>query len=627
MNNAFRQNLLVSWHPVTDILNLSVSEVSATGGAAIDGVSLAEELWTHYSTEATKRFRRAFSDEILLASGLPFEIIENHLLVDIYRPSAFPALLAERLARPIAKQLLVLRRTQPAPLHCAVLLSPLMGAPETFLPLLERELRRELNHESTERTSGRFPGGRGGSFIKAWSGFLLGVTGTVLSLIRVAVSVRAGLPGKTSLPDHLFVLFGGKGNHTCHVQEWLAACARPSQNMGVLLLGNKSLGKEIMRDCSAAGIPVVPLIKIADVPRAILSLFHHWKHLSDLTHKAEQDLGVRCDFEFHARAAAWWLRGLLHEACVRELKFGNAANTLAIFGLIAHADTRYADQTLRTRGVKTVHWLHGIVEDSLHYRANSTACLCQNEADADLRARHGRYGACLVARSARGEFGNSKPATDKSVRRGALLVTNLIHPDNRFARTGAHAALRELLHVVAKHFAGTEVRTLTWRPHPRELETAQFPKFERLAESLGFEVDNAGSLAQQTGRHKHLISTFSGSIGDAAEAGTVPAVFAGLPYETDGHWGKLPDEIKFRTAEELGAVLERLADERSARQWQETLCAQYGRPVAMSKDIQAVWERIRGQPIDAGNGLGNPGKNAMRFTQAKVPDPETVIKL
>jgi hypothetical protein len=135
--------------------------------------------------------------------------------------------------------------------------------------------------------------------------------------------------------------------------------------------------------------------------------------------------------------------------------------------------------------------------------------------------------------------------------------------------------------MTAESFGSTGGTVLTWRPHPRESSVSDFRKFKRVAEQLGFQVDNTCLLADQVGSHRYVVTTFSGSIGEVAAAGKVPAIFAGLPYEIEGHWGLLSESLKFRTARELDSVLKHLADETWVSARRGELLIQYNQPRAV----------------------------------------------
>lgn len=597
MNNDSRKLILATWWPDENRLSLTCSDQLAPNAAArFDTTHPTEQLWAEFSAAVSKRFHHTYAETDLAATGLPREVVQLHLLVDIYRPNAFPALLAERLAQQIATRLW-LQRDAPTPaLECVVQLSSLAGPPERLLPLLELELRRHLQsgHSVAPRATARLTT-KTSAIFKSWLGAFAGLGVTALKLGHLAVRHTRRVSSRDVLPENLFVLFSGHGNHTRHIWRWLDSPAAPKHNAAVIVLGQTALEPEHLQRCAAAGIRVFHLLQLRDLPAAALKLFATWGKLSRLTDLAARDLGLQLGMGFHARAAAWWLRGWLHEATARRLRFANPGNTLAVFGLIAHADSRLADRALRQRGVKTVHWLHGIVEDSLHYQAHSTACLCQNPVDADLRAAHGSYTLCLTP-AVDLEAIPPDDGQESQPAQGTLVVTNLLHPENRFANAGAAESLRQLLELVAKHSPSTSPSRLTWRPHPRENSTPEFESFRQFAQQLGFTVDNHASLAGQVRQHRHVIATFSGSVGDVAAAGTVPAIFAGLPYETQGHWGRLPTELKFRTAAELATVLASLTNETNVARLRDQLCAQYNQPPPPPPSLRTALESLRAAP-------------------------------
>lgn len=567
---------------------LADGSTDADVSAAVDCGAVVVDLWSNYSRELTERFGRMFPPALLDRYGLPREVTEHHLLMELYRPHAFPLLLAEKLSSDFTARHTALPTTPSALTRESVLsLPPTAGDPHRLAALIESRLQAPTAI-------------RGGirdliSRVKASTGFAIGVTaaclgGLDLNLAFRTSKVRGGPP---TLAGNLFVAFAGDGAHTRHIWEEVHKTPEGTAPPMVLVLGHKRLEKRFRLRVEETGGRVIHLMSARDLGASIAALGHSWHHLMRLHRSGERDLGINLQLGFYVRAGVWFLRGMMHDRFLRRSVMAQPRGTVAVFGLIAHADSRLADFALRQRGAKTVHWLHGMVEDALHYRANSTVCLCQNEVDAELRRRHGAYGDCLVYPEGRSEVlpvevGHSACETGS----GALVITNLIHPDNRFAAYGAATTLDEVLRMTANCFRGMQIPTFTWRPHPKESAAPNFGRFKRLAIDLGFRVDNSPPLGEQIKSHRHVVSTFSGSIGDVADAGAVPAIFAGLPYETEGHWGRLPEALKFRTGPELAAVLARLTDCDWSTAQRNTLLQQYNRPRAKPTDARLLMDAL-----------------------------------
>lgn len=531
------------------------------------------KLWANYSREVTARFERTFSPEELAGCEVPREVIEHHLLVEIYRPHAFPRLLAEMLAAAFAKGFAD-HPTNPAPLRREVLLSlpATAGNPRRLAALVEMQLQARppvllgVFRNFFSRT-------------KATVGLAIGAATACLGVMRLELLRKGDRRIRSSLAENLYVVFSGEAAHTRHIWREIDKNPVVAPPPLVLVLGHTPLEKRLRMQVEAKGGRVIHLMNASDLGTAVAALGRCSRELLRLHRCGERDLGIDLGTSFHVRTGAWFLRGLMHDRFLRGVPIANPKATAAVFGLVAHADSRFADFALRQRGVQTFHWLHGIVEDGLHYRADSSVCLCQNEVDAELRRRHGAYGSCRVYPKAASEtLPEETDHTARAPSSGALVITNLIHPDNRFADYGAATTLEELLRMTADYSRGMEITSFTWRPHPKESTAPDFDRFKQLAIDLGFRVDNSTHLGDQIKSHCQVISTFSGSIGDVAEAGAIPAIFAGLPYETDGHWGRLPEALKFRSAAELAAVFARLTDGGWATAQRRELLRQYNQP-------------------------------------------------
>lgn len=572
MSNSDRRLLRITIDEGTGKTLCRVVDDSTEASASHDCGPMVANLWSNYSREVTARFERTFSPEALAGCEVPSEVIEHHLLVELYRPHAFPRLLAERLAAAFADGFSDHPANPAPPLREALLaLPPTAGDPRRLAALVEMQL------QGRPADAGRIRGFSSG--IKAAAGLAIGAATACLGVVRLEFLQKADLR-KRSLPcGSLYMVFSGEGAHTRHIWgaiDQIPAGAPPPM---VLMLGLTPLEMRLRMRIEERGGRVIHLMSVRDLGAAFAAMGRCSRELLRLHRRGERDLGMDVGTSFHVRTGAWFLRGLMHDRFLRGVPMKSPEHTVAVFGLVAHADSRLADFALRQRGAQTLHWLHGIVEDGLHYRANSSVCLCQNEVDAELRQRHGAYGSCRVYPGASSEMPTEENVhTTRETGSGGLVITNLIHPDNRFADYGAAVTLAELLRMTADCFRKMGIPTFTWRPHPKESTAADFERFKQLAIDLGFRVDNSTHLRDQVKSHCQVISTFSGSIGDVADAGALPAIFAGLPYETEGHWGRLPEALKFRSAAELAAVLARLTDGEWATAQRRALLRQYNQP-------------------------------------------------
>jgi len=362
--------------------------------------------------------------------------------------------------------------------------------------------------------------------------------------------------------DWAAAIFGDKGNHTMHVWNWMAK----HRDVPILILGHKPLKRELRRRAKASGIHILYPMRYSDLIQAIMHLVKVWPSILSLHSQVERDLGIRSTYLFHARSACWFLRGFLHKSWVEASP--TKISKGVIFGLIAHVDTRIAEHAFRTRRIRTIHWLHGIVEDALHFRAKASICLCVTPNDVRIRHHYGNYGQCLGPHHT-----NRNEVTIRTGGRGLLLVTNLLHPDNRFAAYGVESHLRSLLEITAACCKKGDL--IIWRPHPRESDSSNFTELSRFATRLGIQVDNHTPFRDQMASCHRVISTPSTTIGDLAAAGIVPAIFDGLPFESSGHINKLPSELTFKSAEELEITFRILDDDEKRLEYLDALLIEY----------------------------------------------------
>ncbi|MEO5713790.1 MAG: hypothetical protein ABIT37_09915 [Luteolibacter sp.] len=559
MPEQYDKSRYLEIHSRAGRLRCRVVEAPSDVADAFDSGRIVEELWANHSLEVTNRFRRTFPSGTLEACELPREVMENHLLVEIYRPYAFPVLLAERLVSLLP----------PGPARTLVSLPACAGDPYRLAGIIESRLRK-------------CPTSRGGirSFFSrcgATAGFVAGAAYALFGVLTLGLASRKnGQSLRPTLSKNLFVVYSGVSNHTRHIWNEIDRIPEGNSHPMVLVLGHKPLEEDLLSRVKDKGGEVIYPLHAGDILPSLVSLALCWRQFLRLQRRGEKDLEIHLGTGFHVRSGAWLMRGLLHDCFLRREAMDDPGNTVAIFGLIAHADSRLADLALRARGGRTIHWLHGTVEDSLHYRANSSICLCKNEVDSELRQRHGSYNHYAVhPDKLPAGCVSDNSSSSETFESSGLVITNLIHPDSRFSDFGASWALAELLRMTSRCFKDMGLRTMTWRPHPRESAVPEFSTFNRLALDLGFSVDNTTPLDQQVRSNRHVVTSFSGSIGDVAASGGVPAIFAGLPYEPEGHWGQLSDRLKFRTADELTKVLRSIEDEQWAAQQRLNLLRQY----------------------------------------------------
>lgn len=487
-------------------------DISKASTQACDVGEWVDSVWHGFGVATLKRARRILTRDRLRPAALPFEVLEGHFLTDLYRPNAFEALFAEEILNRLPPSISVVLR----------------------LPATAGNLDRIVASIEGKR--------RSGSRWKAWLAPLAASAIITAALLRLAL--RGDLRNESARRgDWIAAVFSGKGTHTAHIWKWLESHAAAS----VVVLGHKPLHPELRKMAGKLGIPVVHALCLRDLPAALGQLWSSWGTYLDIHRDVENDLAIRTDLKFHVKTATWFLRGFLHESWIRRNDWQGTQG--AIFGLVAHADSRMADQAWRLKGVRTMHWIHGIVDDALHFRANSSFACCATPSDAEIHSMHSDYGLCFS-----GEVAIPSASETTAGKDGLLVVTNLIHPDQRFLGRGGLEALEELLRIAAEWAVKHRAR-VTWRPHPRESSAVDFLRCRQLALALGIFMENKKPFGEQIRKSRYVVSTLSTSIAEISAAGTVPAIYANLPFEEPGHASKLPDELKFRSFDQLERTL------------------------------------------------------------------------
>jgi|GEM_PF-2933163 hypothetical protein len=206
-----------------------------------------------------------------------------------------------------------------------------------------------------------------------------------------------------------------------------------------------------------------------------------------------------------------------------------------VFSLLK-LDAAILEQALRSRGISTIHWLHGTVEMRHHFAGFADWCVAMTPADADVRRTFGFYRNVTVP-----DTTNRLEYEEGSTTGGILLLTNLLHTSHRLPETLRLESLKRLLKVMRK--TGEAV---TWRPHPVERASPRFAEFATMAGAAGIVISSGGPLSHEIQTHRWNVCTFSGVIGDVLAQGRLPFVWAEVPYERIGLWAAIPPEVEFR---------------------------------------------------------------------------------
>jgi hypothetical protein len=251
------------------------------------------------------------------------------------------------------------------------------------------------------------------------------------------------------------------------------------------------------------------------------------------------------------QSALCMIRGRLHKYWVDSGACPSGAAEARI-DWTGWSDVTQFDLALQATGTNTSHYVHGLIGDAFGYWGASSRCVCKTKADAELMAELGigRYRQISYrADSAPIAFGQLPPE-------GAiLLVTNLLHPANVRYRRIAESAQRAMFEILAE--ANTGRFRVVWRPHPAERGNKQlFPKFERLARALGFEIVGDEPLIRQIESSAYIVTSFSSVITDVVGAGRLPYLFAAVPWEDTPAWRCIPARLKFSDSSQLKHMLE-----------------------------------------------------------------------
>lgn len=217
-----------------------------------------------------------------------------------------------------------------------------------------------------------------------------------------------------------------------------------------------------------------------------------------------------------------------------------------IFGNL-NTDCISADHYLRNRGIKTIHWLHGTVEDELKYFGFSSVCLTENKPDAAVRQGYGAYGQVVRAP---GATRSPEPARLTAAEGPIFLFTNLLHHGHQLPLAMREASMKKLFATLADSAGGR--RQIVWFPHPAEELVGSFADFVESARRQGMSVERAGSWQDRLREEPGLaVTTFSGMVCETAKLGRAPVVWDDVRYPNVGLWKAIPADLCFRDEESL----------------------------------------------------------------------------
>ncbi len=224
-----------------------------------------------------------------------------------------------------------------------------------------------------------------------------------------------------------------------------------------------------------------------------------------------------------------------------------------LFGNL-NADCVAADAFLRSRGVETIHWLHGTVEDEYKYFGFSSACLAPTGADAEVRREFGSYQICR-SEAPPVDLGSMGDVPPEAKDGGTVLLTNLLHTGHQLPESVRKRSLALLLELLGTS-GFPEVGGIHWFPHPMECASPDFTEFSALAEKHGIQVGAAGGWKGTLARASTVVTTFSGSVVDVLRSGQIPVIWSEVRYPNVGLWKHLPGDLLFKDAGGLRIALD-----------------------------------------------------------------------
>lgn len=224
-------------------------------------------------------------------------------------------------------------------------------------------------------------------------------------------------------------------------------------------------------------------------------------------------------------------------------------------------DTSFLEIGLQGRGVKTIHWVHGISE-GVNFSGLSTYAVFRCGYDVKWHSNMGGYGFCVPGSGKKIELRTPPQKQD-----AFLLMTNYAHLMNYgYQVNGIEdecAALR-VFSEAAKSISGIGSLKMLWKPHPifDRLPIKQRQMLNSLAEELGFiKVDSGVTLDDLLAQSKYIACTQSTIALDILVEGHLPVLLCIQGTDPDYSLSQLI--LKAESSEGLSLAWSRLNDHHS----------------------------------------------------------------
>lgn len=253
------------------------------------------------------------------------------------------------------------------------------------------------------------------------------------------------------------------------------------------------------------------------------------------------------------------LLGRSHERWLSEMTF-TAQN--CIFGHTGVADSGRLDWALRSRGVRTKHWLHG-VSHGQNFFAFSDVAICRSEFDVKLTKSLGGYRHAIHVPLA------TPPLQTQG--EGWLIMSNWLHPENVSFREYGIRDESLLLDQVAEAAArcGVSADLIVWKPHPvfSTLSSEVQSGIRDKVVACGFREWEAGLPIALAAKYEILISTVSTTIFDILKLGKVPLLHTLQPFDEVIYANSIPEPMRFANADDLVRCVQSMKNE----VWQKSM--------------------------------------------------------
>lgn len=212
-------------------------------------------------------------------------------------------------------------------------------------------------------------------------------------------------------------------------------------------------------------------------------------------------------------------------------------------------DTSSLELAFQKKGIKTVHWVHGVSE-GINFSGMSDYAVFRCAHDARWHEKIGGYRYCLSWSNDYIKLDGLKPNENSF-----LLMTNYAHFMNfGYQLNGLHdeiRALEEFAHAVQMYVGANEIRKM-WKPHPifYQLPESQQAYLLEIAGNLGYAIAGFDiSLEELLRQFKYIACTQSTIALDILAKGHVPVLLC--IQQTDPDYSLARMSLKASDSESL----------------------------------------------------------------------------